>query len=112
MLAEQTRFQDWCRSNGCVIEGAEWPSLHHIKGRKMKLKGVKIPGEWYVLPVSYYWHQDGTNPAAIHINRTKFVETLRMTEKQFWLVLMEQYKAEKGSYPMPLYEYEIIKERA
>ena len=110
--ATQKRFHQWCRDNGCVIDGTEHPAIHHIAGAKMKLKGVKSAGEWYCIPVSYYWHQDGTNPAAIHVNKAEFVEGFRMTEKEFWLVLMEQYKAEKGSYPMPEHEYEIIKERA
>ena len=110
--AEQKRFHDWCRDYGCIVDNSPFPTLHHIKGGKMKLKGVKKPGEWYVLPVCYWWHQAGDNKAAIHINRAEFVRETASTEKEFWIDLMAEYKREFDRYPMANDEYEIIKARA
>ena len=111
--AEQKRFQNWCRSLGCIT-GNDHGSIafHHIKGARMNLKGVKNAGEWYVLPVCYYWHQDLSNDSAIHTNRKKFAQFWEATEKEFWLCLMEDYKNVFGKYPMSENEYQIIKERA
>jgi hypothetical protein len=109
---KQNKFHEWCRNRVCVINGTPNPALHHIKGGKMKLKGVVKAGEWYVLPVSYWWHQDGNNPNAIHVNRSNFVKTLNMTEKDYWLELMIDYHHEFGNFPMSQEEYIIIKDRA
>lgn len=110
--AEQKRFHKWCRAQPCVVGGSQCESLHHIKGGKMKLKGVHNAGEWYVLPISYYWHQDGSNKNAIHVNRSNFVRALCMTEKDYWLGLMEDYCNIFDEYPMSEEEYQIIKDRA
>lgn len=110
--AEQKRFHQWCRDQGCIINGSSEPALHHIKGGKMKLKGVKNAGEWFVLPVCYWWHQDGSNPNAIHTNRKSFVTCLGATEKQWWELLMGNYFVEFGHYPMSEEEYQIIAVRA
>jgi len=110
--AAQKRFHEWCREQGCVIKSSENPALHHIKGSKMKLKGVKNAGEWYVFPVCYWWHQDGSNKNAIHVNRSNFVRVLCYTEKDYWLDIMADYRCEFGEYPMSEEEYQIIKDRA
>jgi hypothetical protein len=88
------------------------PSLHHIKGSKMKLKGVDNAGEWYVLPVDYYWHQDGKNPNAIHTNRKAFEKFWEMSEKDFWIELINDYEQDYGYKPMSDEEYQIIVDRA
>jgi hypothetical protein len=109
--AKQDRFHSWARRFGCIIEKAEYPSIHHIAGSKAKLKGVKGFGEWFIIPLSYWHHQDGQNPAAFHISKTEFIKVNCMTEKDFWIELMNGYKAEKGEYPMPEHEYQIIVDR-
>lgn len=108
---KQRDFHDWCRRRGCVIDKSEHPALHHIGGAKMRLKFVEKAGEWFVIPLSYYWHQDGANPAAVHINKSEFNKYHCMTEKDFWIELIESYKAEKGEYPMSEFEFVIIKDR-
>ena len=110
---EQKRFQNWCRELGCITGNDHGIiAFHHIKGARMKLKGVKNAGEWFGFAICYHWHQDGSNDSAIHTSRKKFAEFWEMTEKEFWIDLMEDYNRQFGRYPMTDEEYEIIKERA
>lgn len=110
--AEQKRFQDWARNYGCVVSDESSPSIHHIKGGKMKLKGVKNAGEWYVLPVSYWWHQDGNNKNAIHVSRKMFTCYTGRTEKWYWEKLIYDYVDAFGKRPMSNEDYQIILDRA
>ena len=111
----QSDFQDWARGLGCITENDHGRiAIHHIKGAKKRLKGVYERGEygdWYIIPVCYYWHQDGKNESAIHTNRARFRRFWEMSEKDFWLKLMEIYKQQFGCYPMNYDEYQIIKDR-
>lgn len=107
----QQWFHDWARRYGCIVDKSEHPAIHHISGSKMKLKGVKSAGEWFIIPLSYYWHQDGTNPSAVHVNKYMFELENGLTQREMWVELMEGYKLEKGEYPMPDHEYQIIKDR-
>lgn len=109
----QKDFHQWCRDRGCIIGGQSNPAIHHIKGSGMNLKGVDKPGEWFVIPVSFWWHDlNSGNPNAIHKNRAQFVKALSMTEKDWWITLMQEYKIEKGKYPMSDEAYEIFVDRA
>lgn len=110
--AEQKRFHDWCREYGCIVSGNRADSIHHIKGSKMKLKGCVKPGEWYVLPISYWWHQDGNNKAAVHVNRKEFTLKSGKTEKEWWVELIANYEESEMRKPMSEEEYQIILERA
>lgn len=78
----------------------------------MKLKGCDKPGEWYVLPLSYWWHQNGSNNAAVHISKSLFAFETEGTEKLHWIKLIQQYELEFLEKPMPEHEYQIIVERA
>lgn len=109
--AAQKRFHQWCRDHGCIVTEFNNPSIHHIKGAKMRLKGCKKAGEWYVIPLSYLWHQDGNNKSAIHVNKSKF-EMAVANEKTLWLSLIARYEFEHGEKPMSEEEYNIIVERA
>ena len=109
----QKRFHQWCVEEvGCVVNKGDDASLHHIKGSKLKLKGCKKPGEWYVLPLSYWWHQDGNNKAARHINKKLFELESGATEKMHWIELMHLYAEINGCLPMVEEEYYIILNRA
>lgn len=111
--ASQKRFHEWCRDWGCYVQdGCANVAIHHIKGSKMKLKGCDKPGEWFVLPVSYYWHQDLKNDCAIHTNRKAFEEFWEMSEKDFWICLIKDYEFNEGHKPMSESEYQIIVDRA
>ena len=111
--AKQRSFQSWCRDEyGCVVSGLNADSIHHIKGSKMPLKGCNKPGEWYVLPISYWWHQDGDNKAAIHVNRKEFALKTNKTEKEWWVKLIADYEEFTGKKPMSEEEYKIILESA
>jgi len=110
--AAQKRFHQWCREFGCIITFRSNPAIHHIKGSKMNLKGCNNPGEWYVIPLSYWWHQDGLNNAAIHINKTLFQFETEGTEKNHWIKLIQHYEDEHNKKPMSEEEYKIIVDRA
>jgi hypothetical protein len=77
----------------------------------MRLKGCKKAGEWYVIPLSYFWHQDGNNKSALHVNKSNFIEAVA-TEKSLWCLLMSEYYVEHGEFPMSEEEYQIIVDRA
>lgn len=109
--AAQRRFHEWCRNSGCVVTHFDNPEIHHIKGSKMRLKGCKKAGEWYVIPLSYLWHQDGKNSASIHINKKAFEEAT-CSEKTHWQALISRYFLEYGKKPMSEEEYQIIVDRA
>lgn len=110
--AAQSRFHQWCRDYGCIVTHQTNASIHHIKGSKLKLKGCDNPGEWYCIPICFYWHQDLSNPAAIHTNRKQFEIWWKTTEKNLWLDLIMAYVLEFGKTPMPEHEYQIIIDRA
>lgn len=105
----QKRFHDWCRDYGCMISRVP-PVIHHIKGARMKLKGCKNPGEWYVLPLSDYYHSPYSKNS-VHENKKQF-EKNWATEKQLWTDLIRYYEEEHGHKPMSEEEYQIILERA
>jgi len=109
---KQRDFHQWCRNYGCIASGfLNADSIHHIRGAKMKLKGVKNAGEWYVLPLSYWWHQDGDNRCAIHVNKNSF-ELATCSQKTHWLMLIADYEVQFGCKPMSENEYQIIVDRA
>lgn len=105
--AAQKRFHEWCRENGCIECFDKNPSIHHIKGSKMKLKGCVKPGEWFVIPLCYKHHQ---GPRGIHASKKAF-EYLYGTEKELWDDIIAIYEEEHGHKPMSEEEYQIILER-
>ena len=110
--AAQKRFHESCRGMRCIIGMGECDALHHIRGAKMKLKGVTNAGEWFLIPISYWWHQDGNNKNAIHINRAAFYRATGRAEKEYWIDLMNDYHHCFGKHPMSEEEYQIIVDRA
>ncbi len=107
---EQARWQLWMFDRGCMITGGI-PQLHHIGGSKMKLKGVKKPGEWYVIPLQPYYHKWDANKSAVHTNKKAFEREHGMTEKQFFEILVEEYELEHGRKPMSEMDYHAIIDR-
>ena len=111
--AAQKRWHEYLRGRGCVVSNIPHSgSIHHINGSKMKLKGCVNPGEWYVIPLSYWWHQDPRNPNAVHTNRKAFERKTGTTEKKLFEMVVKQYFFETGEYPMLEHEFDIIMERA
>ena len=108
---KQKKFHAWAREHGCIVSSMNCDAIHHIKGAKMKLKGVDNAGEWFILPLSYWWHQDGSNDAAIHVNKKRFTLSQVQSEKGFWIELIRAYENEFGVKPMSEEEYQIIAER-
>jgi len=92
--------------------GSGWLQLHHIGGSKMKIKGVKKPGEWYCICLSYWWHLDGANPAARHVNKKRFELEADMTEKQMFIQRVGLFESIHGHKPMPEFDFEQIILRA
>ena len=111
---KQKDWHNWCRdSHRCVVGLGATDSIHHIKGARMRLKGVKgFAGEWYVIPLSYWWHQDEKNQAAVHTNKREFERATGMTEKEHWVRLVGIYEMDYGEKPMTEEEYQIIVDRA
>lgn len=108
--AAQKRFHDWCRDRGCIIGDGE-PVIHHIKGARMKLKGVKgLAGEWYILPLNDYYHNP-LSKNSVHENKKQF-EKNWASEKSLWQLLMTNYYVQFGKHPMSEEEYLIILDRA
>lgn len=102
--AKQKRWAQWCRNRGCILTGAE-PSIHHIKGREYKLKGVDKAGHWYILPVAHNLHKWDSNPFAIHTNRKAFERHFNTTEKRLYIQLVEEYENETGHKPLSDFEF-------
>jgi len=103
---KQQNFHGWCRGLGCIISGNS-ASIHHIRGSRFKLKGVAKPGEWMVLPLSYYYHQ---GDCGIHTHKLSF-EKAWGTQKELYIVLINKYQREFNRKPMEEFEYNIILER-
>lgn len=111
--AAQKEWHKWLRERGCVINRKP-PDIHHIGGSKMKLKGFndQKPGEWYVIPLSPWWHRFPANPKAVHSNRKEFEKYTKKTEKQFFQMVVAEYEAEFGEKPMPEDLFNALIERA
>ena len=112
----QQDWQDWCCDYGCSIGGGMGGplSFHHIIGSKMKLQGFndQKPGEWYGYCLSYWWHQDGRNPAARHISKHRFEREAGKTEKQMFIESVELYESIYGHKPMGEEIYQQLVKRA
>jgi len=112
----QTDWHQWLLDYGCSVGGGMGGplALHHIGGSKMKIKGLnkEKPGEWYCICLSYWWHQDGRNPAARHVNKKRFERETGMTEKQMFVERVEMYERIYGRKPMGERIYQLIVERA
>jgi len=108
--AAQKRFHEWIRDQGCPIDKLP-PCIHHIKGARMNLKGVKKAGEWYVIGLCDGHHSPLSDGVSVHKNKREF-ESRWATEKELWADLMSEYLDQFGVYPMPEEEYLIILERA
>lgn len=84
----QKDWHDRVASLGCVLSGG-YPEIHHCIGasRKTKINLVSVwIGQWYVLPLSYWWHRDPLNPNNIDKNRHGF-EELHGTEKELFALM-------------------------
>ena len=111
----QRDWHQWLREDGCTVQGGMSDnrlSIHHIKGSKMKLKGVPKAGEWYVLCLSYWWHQDGTNPAARHVNKRRFERESGATEKEWFIIKVNKFEGQHGRKPMSDEIFNAIVDRA
>lgn len=85
--------------------------IHHIKGSKMKLKGCRNPGEWYIIPLCDY-HHSPYSKNSVHENK-RFFEGVWGQQKKLWQIIVERYQDEHdGEKPMSEEEYQIIKDRA
>jgi len=110
----QKHWHTWLRSYGCSCQdqmSSGDNAIHHIAGAKAKLKGVKKFGEWYVICLSYWCHQDGRNSAARHVNKHQF-EMEYGKEKDLFIERVQLYKSIHGYLPMDKEEYQIIVDRA
>lgn len=105
--AAQKRWHNWVREQDCNI-CFTWCAIHHIKGARAKLKGVKGFGEWYILNLCHKHHQ---GDVGIHTNKKAF-ERKWGTQKSLWTELIEEYEQQCGQKPMSEEEYQIIVERA
>lgn len=107
---EQSRWHSWLVDRGCILTGGQ-PQIHHIGGSKMKLKGVGLVGEWFVIPVCPYWHKWDSNKAAIHSNKKQFERENKTTEKELFIKVVSEYEQENGNKPMSEIEYQTIIDR-
>jgi len=105
--AKQKRWHQWLRDSGCAI--CHNPTaIHHIAGSKMKLKGVKKPGEWFCVPLCYNHHQGDDG---IHANKRAF-EKKHGTEKELFKCMVEIYGINHEDKPMSEADYQAIMDRA
>lgn len=104
---EQKDWHNWLRDRGCFICFA-YPSIHHVKGSKLKLKGIIKPGEWFCLPLCYLHHQ---GRLGVHTDKRRF-RALFGTEKEIFSVLVDQYEVEMGEDLMDDKTYNAIMDRA
>ena len=99
---KQRDWHEWLRDYRCITCCDYNPSIHHIKGSKMKLKGCVKPGEWYVIPLCYKHHQ---GPEGVHLSKKYY------DEKQLWTWAVAAYECEHDEKPMSEEEYQIILDR-
>jgi hypothetical protein len=96
--AEQKRWHSWLRTTGCVI--TEGPcEIQHIKGCKWRLKGIEKPGEWYVIPLSFWHHRDPRNNENVTDWRKRF-EKKYGSQQSFFIQRVQEYEAEFNTKPM------------
>jgi hypothetical protein len=105
--AAQIEWHGWMIDRGCMITSG-LAQLHHIGGSRMKLKGVVKPGEWFCIPICPYWHKWDANKAAIHTNKKAFERENGTTEKELFIILVEEYELEFGRKPMSEIDYQTI----
>ena len=105
--SRQKDWHNWLRDHGCFI-CYSYPSIHHIKGSKMKLKGFVKPGEDYVIPLCYEHHQGSSG---IHTSKKLFVDNFG-TEKEMFRTLVDQHEEDNGEMPMDELTFNAIVERA
>lgn len=107
----QKDWHDWLRDTGCAVTGSSHPTIQHIKGSRMRLKGVKgFAGEWYCYGLCFALHL-GSEPDSLAISPKTFASNYG-SEKSIWEVQIEIYETQYGKKPMSEEEYQIIKDRA
>ena len=90
--ADQQRWQDWLRSQGCAICGSP-ASIHHAVGATGKHDKVEI-GQWWTLNLCYDHHQSA---GGIHGDLSAFdlydVQRWGETRKEIEKVIFAEYAA-------------------
>jgi hypothetical protein len=108
---KQQDWHNWLREDGCQITGYSHPTIQHIKGARMKLKGVSgLAGEWYCYSLCFEYHL-GNRPNSLAKSKTKFRSSFG-SEKSIWDKAVKKYEDQFGHKPMSEEEYQIIKDRA
>lgn len=108
---KQKDWHDWLREFGCQLTGYEHPTIQHIKGARMRLKGVDgFAGEWYCYGLCFEYHLGGRYDSLAR-SKKEFKRTWG-SEKDIWIKAVERYENQFGYKPMSEEEYQIILERA
>ena len=57
ITAAQLQWREWVRRQGCCVSNEDYAvQIHHVLGREAKSKGVGNIGHWYILPLSWRYH--------------------------------------------------------
>ena len=108
---KQKDWHEWLRENGCTVTRSPYPTIQHIKGARMKLKGVGgYAGEWYCYALCFELHL-GNNKNSLSVSPKNFASE-HGSEKSIWIGVIARYEEECGEKPMSEEEYKIIVEGA
>lgn len=109
--AAQKRWHNWLRDYGCQITQQPYPTIQHIKGARMRLKGVPgYAGEWYCYGLCHELHL-GNYPTSLAVSKRRFINKYG-TEKDIWIRAVARYEEQYDRKPMSEEAYQIILERA
>lgn len=108
---KQKDWHNWLREFGCQLTGQMHPTIQHIKGARMRLKGVKgFAGDWYCYGLCFELHL-GSSPNSLAVSKRQFMSDFG-SEKSIWDKAVKIYEDQFGFKPMSEEVYQIIKERA
>ena len=109
--SRQKDWHNWLRDTGCAVTGASHPTIQHIKGARMRLKGVDgFAGEWYCYGLCFEYHL-GNRHDSLATSKRAFNSTWG-SERNIWIKTIERYENQYGKKPMSEAEYKIIVDRA
>ena len=109
--AAQSRWHKWLREFGCQLTGQPCPTIQHIQGARMRLKGVDgFAGEWYCYGLCFALHL-GAHPNSLATSKPRFISAFG-SEKSIWKKAVAAYEEENGKKPMPEHVYQTISDRA
>lgn len=98
------KWEDMCRQYGCVVSREVPVQIHHIKGRKFKLKHnfeTLLVGPWLIIPLAPRYHDVHSNNPHNVTHHKKAFEAEFGTQVELFFQMMNALTEQGKEIPVP-----------